>query len=160
LPLQSQRLYDAKEVRFRAYLSPAHRRPSVVVGAALRPTKVRQGQTLTLFVQACIAPTWHIYGTEDSAGEAILTTLKLKPTQGVEPVGSWTYPRAKPATEGTTFHYQGTVTFRQQLRVAAGATPGPLEVTCEFGYQACDPFHCRPPEKLVVKASVEVVAKD
>jgi hypothetical protein len=52
------------------------------------------------------------------------------------------------------------VTFRQQLRVAAGAAPGPLEVTCEFGYQACDPFRCRPPAMLVLKASAEVVAKD
>jgi hypothetical protein len=52
------------------------------------------------------------------------------------------------------------VTFRQQLRVPAGAAPGPLEVTCEFDYQVCDPFHCRPPAKLLLKASAEVVAKD
>jgi hypothetical protein len=132
----------------------------IVVGTALRPAKVRPGQSLTLFVQACIAPTWHISGTQDSAGEAIPTTLKLKRTEGVEPVGSWTYPPAKPAADGPASHYEGTVTFRQQLRVAADAAPGPLEVTCEFDYQACDPFRCRPPAKLVLKASAEVVAKD
>jgi hypothetical protein len=32
----------------------------VVVGAALHPAKVRPSQTVTLFVQARIAPTWYI----------------------------------------------------------------------------------------------------
>jgi hypothetical protein len=52
------------------------------------------------------------------------------------------------------------LTFRQPLRVAAGAAPGPLEVICEFDYQACDPFRCLPPAKVVLKASAEVVAQD
>jgi Disulphide bond corrector protein DsbC len=132
----------------------------VVVGAALRPANVRPGQTLTLFVQARTAPTWHIYGTESSAGEAIPTTLRLKRAEGVEPVGSWMSPPAKPAADGPASHYEGTVTFRHQFRVAAGAAPGPLDVTCEFAYQACDPFHCRPPAKVVLKAGAEVVAQD
>ena len=62
---------------------PSPARP-VAFGAAVRPAKVRPGETLILFVQACIAPTWHIYSAEDPAGEAIPTTLKLKLPQGVE----------------------------------------------------------------------------
>ena len=132
----------------------------VVVAAALRPTEVRPGDTLTLFVQVRIAPTWHIYAVDGSPGENIPTSLKLKVPEGVQPVGSWTYPQAKPAASGQGSHYEGTVTFRQQLRIAAGATPGPLAVTCEFDYQACDPFTCRPPAKLALKASAEVIAHD
>lgn len=132
----------------------------VVAGAALRPAKVRPGESLTLFVQARVAPTWHIYGAQGSTGEAIPTTLNLNLPAGVELDGTWIYPPAKPAAGGPGLVYEGTVTFRQKLRVASGAAPGPLEVTCEFGYQVCTPFSCRPPAKLVLKASAEVVAKD
>jgi hypothetical protein len=132
----------------------------VAVGATLRPVKVRPGQTMTLFVQARIAPTWHIYGTEDSASEAIPTTLKLEQAKGIEPVGSWTSPPGKRAAGTPASHYEGTVTFQHQLRVTAGAAPGPLEVTCEFGYQACDPFRCQLPAKLVLKARAEVFTQD
>ena len=50
--------------------------------------------------------------------------------------------------------------FRQQLRLETGISPGPIEVICEFAYQACDPFSCRPPEQLVLKARAEVIAND
>jgi hypothetical protein len=131
--------------------SPAN---PVAVAAALRPSKVRPGETLTFIVQAKMAPAWHIYAVEGSAGEAVPTRLRLKPPAGVELVGGWLNPRAQSA------HYEGTVTFRQPLRMATDAKPGPLDITCVFDYQACDAFSCRPPASLVLKASAEVVAKD
>src|SRR5438874_12335151 len=33
----------------------------VIAAAALRPAKVRPGETVVFFIQARIAPTWHIY---------------------------------------------------------------------------------------------------
>jgi hypothetical protein len=138
---------------------PTPARP-VIIGAALRPAKVRAGGTLTLYVQVRIAPTWHIYGPEGSPDGNAPTTLTPTLPRGVEEVGPWTYPEARTAAGGKGPVYEGTVLFRQRLRVAAGTAPGPLDVCCGFSYQACDPFSCQPPANLFVQARAEVVAND
>jgi DsbC/DsbD-like thiol-disulfide interchange protein len=132
----------------------------VVVGAALRPAKVPAGGTLTLYVQARIAPTWHIYGANVTPSGNAPTTLTLQLPRGIEPAGPWVYPEGTTPANGAGVQYGGRVTFRRHLRVADDARPGPVEVRCEFGYQACDPFSCQPPATRVVTAAAEVVAKD
>jgi DsbC/DsbD-like thiol-disulfide interchange protein len=131
----------------------------VVVGTAVRPATVKPGQRTILYFQVRIARTWHIYG-EKSSGEAIPTTLKLLPHKGIEPIGSWQYPPGKTNADGSAPHYEDAVTFQQQLRVRAGTAPGPLEVKCEIGYQACDPFHCLPPTRKEIKVVVVVTGNN
>jgi DsbC/DsbD-like thiol-disulfide interchange protein len=134
-----------------------NRAKPVTVAAAVRPAKVRPGGTLVLYVQARIAPTWHIYGAAGSPSGNAPTTLKLQVPTDMEAGGPWSYPKA---TEGAEVRYEGTVTFRRHIRVADGAAPGAHALRCEFNYQACDPFSCLPPASLVATASAEVVAND
>jgi hypothetical protein len=53
--------------------------------------------------------------------------------------------------------YEGKLEFRRTLRVGADATPGPIEVACELGYQACDPRSCRAPAKETLITKAEIV---
>jgi DsbC/DsbD-like thiol-disulfide interchange protein len=135
---------------------PTDRQP-VVAGAALRPAKIQPGGTMTIVVQVKIAPTWHIYAADADQGTSIPTTLKLKLPKGIAAKGEWSYPQATKSRDVEGSIYEGELTFRRTLNVASDVSTGPLEVACEFGYQACDPFMCRPPAKLALKAKAEIV---
>ncbi len=135
---------------------PNSQRP-VVAGAALQPAQVKPGQTVTLVVQAQTAPSWHIYAAQNPTGTGIATSLKWHWPEGVEPVGDWSYPKARLGGDGQNLIYDGELTFRRQLRIAANTRPGTLRLTGELGYQACDPFVCRPPATLKLEATAEVV---
>jgi DsbC/DsbD-like thiol-disulfide interchange protein len=134
---------------------PSARKP-LVAGAALSAPKVRAGETVTLVVRAKLAPTWHIYAADETSGGNIPTTLKLNLPDGVEAVGDWSYPAATRTKDVEGAIYEGDLTFRRKLRIAGDAAPGSIQVTCELGYQACDPFSCRAPDKLSLKAKAEV----
>jgi DsbC/DsbD-like thiol-disulfide interchange protein len=136
---------------------PTDQKP-VEAGAELRPARVRPGEQLTLVVQVKIAPTWHIYPAEGSPGTGVPTTLTLKLPEGVEPAGPWTYPKATPVPGGQGLVHEGTVTFRRPLRVSGRAAAGPVRVECVLGFQACDPFSCRPPATLGLRAGADIVA--
>jgi hypothetical protein len=128
----------------------------VVAEAELSPSKAEAGEALNLVVRVKIAPTWHIYSAGGSGGPGIPTTLKLKLPKGVEPEGEWTHPESIPASDGQKI-YEGSVEFRRKLRVDRDAARGTIRVTCEFGYQACDPRSCQPPTRVEVEAKSEVI---
>jgi DsbC/DsbD-like thiol-disulfide interchange protein len=134
---------------------PTDRRP-VVAGAAISPAKVRAGDTVTLVVQVKTASKWHIYAADMPTEGSIPTTLKLKLPDGVQAKGKWSYPSAVQNRNGEGWVYEGDLTFRRALTLASDVPAGQIEVTCEFGYQACDPSSCKPPAKLSLKAKVEV----
>jgi Disulphide bond corrector protein DsbC len=71
-------------------------------------------------------------------------------------VGDWTYPKSRRGSDGQVI-YEGKVEFRHELRVGSDAGRGPIQVTCELGYQACDPHSCRPPTTVTLKAEAEVI---
>jgi DsbC/DsbD-like thiol-disulfide interchange protein len=135
---------------------PSTQQP-VVAGAALSPTRVRPGDTLVLTVQVKLAPTWHLYAPEGRHGSGMPVSLKAQLPAGVETAGDWVYPKAAVNLKDQSRVYEDAVIFRYALKVAADARPGPLRVTCEFGYQVCDPFSCRPPTTEKLEASAEVV---
>jgi len=53
--------------------------------------------------------------------------------------------------------YAGTVEFRRRLHVNKATKAGPIVATCTLGYQACDPFSCRPPAEAALEVKVDVV---
>jgi hypothetical protein len=71
-------------------------------------------------------------------------------------VGDWSYPVAERGQDGQMI-YEGTAEFHRNLRVGRVTAPGRIEVVCEFGYQACDPHSCRPPNTTELVAKAEVV---
>jgi hypothetical protein len=127
----------------------------VVAAAELSPAKVHPGETFTLIIRVKTAPSWHIYAVEGSSGPSVPTTLKLKLPEHVVADGDWTYPEATRASDRQMI-YEGEIAFRRALRVDASAASGPIEVACELGYQACDPFSCRLPTGLELKTQAEV----
>jgi DsbC/DsbD-like thiol-disulfide interchange protein len=129
----------------------------VSTAAALFPTRARVGESLTLVVQIKTAPRWHIYAPGALSGTGMPTNLKLQLPSGVEAFGDWTCPPPHPGTSGQGPIYQGSVRFARRLAISHQMISGPITVTCELGYQACDPFSCRPPETVALKATTEIV---
>ena len=125
--------------------------------AALFPTRARAGESLTFVVQIKTASRWHIYPTGAVSGTEMPTTLKLQLPSGVEAVGDWIYPAPHPGASGQGPIYEGSVKFIRRLAINRQKVSRPINVTCELGYQACDPFSCRPPETVVLKATAEIV---
>lgn len=54
--------------------------------------------------------------------------------------------------------YDKEVTFWLKIRLAAGAKPGPLQLTAQMRYQLCTDKECLPPKKVAASASVEIAA--
>jgi hypothetical protein len=129
----------------------------VTAGATFMPARVRPGEFLALVVQVKTAPRWHIYAGGAFSGTGMATTLKLELPEGIATAGDWTYPPPVPASDRLSHIYEGTVEFRRQLKSSPRVPLGPIRVTCELSYQACDPFSCRPPEKVALKATAEIV---
>jgi len=130
----------------------------VLTAAVLFPARARVGESLTLVVQIKTAPRWHIYATGALSGTGMPTTLKLQLPPGVEAIGNWSCPPPKPGADGHDPIYQGSVKFTRRLAINRQKDHlGSINVTCELGYQACDPFSCRPPETVDLKATAEIV---
>ena len=127
----------------------------IVAHAEISPATARAGETLELIVRVKVAATWHIYAVGGSHGPGVSTTLNLTLPKGVEAQGEWACPQSVRGKDGQMI-YEGTLEFRRRLRVAKGAAEGPIDVCCEFAYQACDPFSCRLPtnERLTAKGVV------
>jgi DsbC/DsbD-like thiol-disulfide interchange protein len=128
----------------------------VVATAFLRPAKGGPGDTLDLVVEIQIAAGWHIYAVGALAGTAIPTSLAEKLPEGTEAAGAWQYPKAASAPDAPGEIYDGRLTFRRPLKITERARAGRIDVTCELTYQACDPFHCLPPQTLSLLARGEV----
>jgi hypothetical protein len=134
---------------------PDARRP-VVARVELSPGTVKAGETLDLIVRVRMAPTWHIYAAEGAKGPGIPTTMKLRLPEGIKPEGDWAYPEAIRGSDGQVI-YEEAVEFRRKLRVDGDAAQGTIRVLCEFGYQACDPHSCRPPNTEELEGTAEVI---
>jgi DsbC/DsbD-like thiol-disulfide interchange protein len=136
---------------------PTGDRP-VVAAAVLQPGRPQPGQSVTLVVEVRTAPGWHIYAVEPGSGPVVPTSLTLKLPIGWTAAGEWVRPEAVSNLDGPGKIYEGAFAFRRPLTVSGQAAPGPVELACELRYQACDPFGCRPPATLIVRARAEVVA--
>jgi len=138
-----------------AVAEPDARHP-VVATAELTPAMGHPGQSSVITIRVKLAPDWHIYAAEGSNGSGIHTTLELRLPDAIEADGEWSYPKPIPGSDGQMI-YQGALEFRRKVRVKPDAAAGPISVTCELGYQACNPVSCQPPTKLELVARAEVV---
>ena len=75
----------------------------------------------------------------------------------LEALGEWSYPKPIPGPDNQ-MTYEGAVEFRHEFRVKSDAAAGRVSVTCELGYQACDPVSCRAPTKVELAAPLEIAA--
>ena len=134
---------------------PDTERP-VTATAELSPATINPGESSAIVIRVKMAPAWHIYSAEGSNGPGVSTTLTLTLPEGLEADGPWLYPKTISGSDNEMI-YQGSLEFRRKLRVRTDAATGPVSVTCEFGYQACDPVSCRPPAKVLLSAKAEIL---
>jgi hypothetical protein len=127
----------------------------VVATAELSPALGHPGESSLLVIRVKTAPAWHIYPAGGSNGSGVPTSLKLELPDALQCAEEWSFPEPISGSNGTRI-YQGTLEFRRKLRIKPDAAAGPIRVTCELGYQACDAFSCRPPTKLELVASAQI----
>lgn len=134
---------------------PTAERP-VVATATLRPNKGSNGDALDLVIEIRIAAGWHIYAVDAPAGSALPTSIVEKLPQGIEVAGAWQYPKHISSPEAPGGIYEDRLTLRRPLKITQNAQAGRIDVSCELIYQACDPFHCLPPQTLTLSAKGEI----
>jgi DsbC/DsbD-like thiol-disulfide interchange protein len=140
----------------------AEKQPEGPVTASIDadPRQLRPGDPFHLIVRARIAPGWHIYAVDKPAAAASRTSLEIEVPQGIERAGEWILPQASPDATlpgDLSFIYDGAVTFRSPLRVAADAAAGEKTIRCVLEYQACDRFSCRPPTETALLTTIRIV---
>ena len=128
----------------------------VVATAELRPVKGRAGDTIDLVVEIRIFAGWHIYAVDTASGGAIPTSIVEKLPDGIKAAGEWQYPKADSSPMSPGRIYEGRLTFRRPLKITERAPAGRIDVSCELTFQACDLFHCLPPQTLSLSARGEV----
>lgn len=169
-----RRMYFSDVAGYRWYLTPAELTPRespfelprdptpaepVVAAACAQPQCLAPGEAFTLTIHVRTAPTWHIYAHEAGTTSKARTELALELPPGIEAAGDWQYPPAHSDPVSGEAILEGRLEFHQQLRVVPSAQPGKHKISATLRYQCCDPFQCRPPEKLGVACEVEVVAR-
>ena len=105
-----------------------------------------------IVLKATMSDGWHIYGFTKPTDDASMypTVLTLVPAPGVEPVGDWI--PSKVAAEHFDEMLQlrltwwdGTVEFRHEFMLAAGATGADIDATA--AYMLCNAQSCTAPTK-------------
>ena len=130
----------------------------VTIGAGIGPAKLRPGERAVIEVRAKMAPTWHIYGT-NQPGPSIPTSFQLALPTGVTEDGDWQFEPAEVTSIAgeTAFVYHDEVSFRKQLQIDSNMPAGALEIICDVNYQACTNSACLPPAKVKLAVEAEVV---
>jgi DsbC/DsbD-like thiol-disulfide interchange protein len=129
-------------------------RRRVEAGAALDPHTWRAGEMGDAVVLVRIAPGWHIYPLNSATGPFTPTTLTGDAPAGAAWAGPW---RAQ--DDAGRDVYEDSVTFVRPLRLAGDMAPGPITVSIELTYGACDAFSCLPPKVVTLTAAGEVVTR-
>jgi hypothetical protein len=130
----------------------------VVATAAVRPRRVKAGESLTLTVDVRVAAGWHINAVRGGRETAIPTRLELKLPPGIAATADWVLPQPDVAEQARGPVYRGAITFRRTLKVTEKATVGNVDVFCNLTYQACDENQCLRPTTIKLRAPLEVAS--
>ncbi len=120
--------------------------------------RVAPGAHATLRMTAKLEPGWHLYSLV--VPEPIIpTSIALAANPAVESLGIY-QPQAKTAFDKNfgfdVATYEGGAVFLVDLQLAGTAKPGPLELTANVRYQACNDKMCLPPRRATATASIVV----
>lgn len=118
-----------------------------------------RGSTAQIAVVMTIRDGFHVNARDKSAEYLIATDLKGQPQAGFT-LGEVIYPKGQ--LENFTFSktplnvYQGKVTLRVPLSIAASAPLGDQRIALKLRYQACSREVCLPPVTLPLEAALHV----
>jgi DsbC/DsbD-like thiol-disulfide interchange protein len=137
--------------------------PRDVVSATAYPSydPVARGHEMQLAVVVKIKEGFHMNSRKPTLDYLIPTDLKIEAPTGFQP-GEVSYPEGQNRTFSFSKNqplnvYEGTITLRLPLKVAASAPTGKQEIPLKLHYQACNQEVCLPPVTIKLSADVNVV---
>lgn len=137
----------------------AQRLDPVKWSLSVEPASVPPGGAFVARLTATIEAGWHLYSLSTPAGGPIPTTLRLADHPSVaryriyQPPPKRTFdPNFKLDVEA----YENRVEFLLEVELRPDAAAGPLELTAQARYQACDARQCLLPVRRTAAAVVRV----
>ncbi len=129
---------------------------------AVEPQAAPPGAKVLARLTARIDPGWHLYSMSTPKGGPIPTTIRLPDQPALagwriyqpQPVRKFD-PNFKLATEV----FDGDVFFLLEIELAKAASAGPLELTAQARYQACDEKQCLLPVRKTATVTLTVDPK-
>jgi DsbC/DsbD-like thiol-disulfide interchange protein len=96
--------------------------------------------SLQLFIDLRITPSWHIYAVDGDSGPYSPTAFELELPSGVEMAGEWTYPDTQTYVGSGILAqvYEGNVSFRADLKLRKSISVENQTIRCRIEYQACN----------------------
>ncbi len=122
-------------------------------------TSVAPGGTVLARLTAKLDPGWHLYSPSTPPGGPIPTTLKLEDNPAISKTSF--YQPAPGRKLDPNFNidvewFEHSAVFLVTAEVAKDRVAGPLELTAQVRYQACDDRQCLPPRKKTASLTVNV----
>lgn len=121
--------------------------------------KIAPGGHLTARLTARLEPGWHLYSPTTPPGGPIPTALKLADNAAVEKASIYQpKPERKfdPNFNIEVEWFEKEVVFLADTAIKKDAAAGPLELTAQVRYQACNDRLCLPPKKKSASLTVTV----
>ncbi len=121
--------------------------------------KVAPGSKMILRLTARLEPGWHLYSPTTPPGGPIPTTLKLDEIPAIEKASIY---QPKPDRKfDPNFNldvewFEKEAVFLIATDFKSTAAPGPVELTAQVRYQACDDKQCLPPRKKSAALSLAI----
>jgi DsbC/DsbD-like thiol-disulfide interchange protein len=109
----------------------------------------REGRVFYI-LEVSLAPGWHITTAAPEGTPVPPLELTIDGGTGLQTIGDWIRPTAKPGALPGQLQYAGTVRFARELRI--DETSASREITGAIVYQACDAKRCLPPATKSAKA--------
>jgi thiol:disulfide interchange protein len=122
-------------------------------------SKVAPGSQIVLKLTAKLDPGWHLYSPTTPSGGPIPTSLGLADTPAVEKVAVFQPPpdrKFDPNFNLDVEWFEKEADFLVVATIKRDAQAGPLELTAQVRYQACDDRQCLPPRKKTASTTVTV----
>jgi uncharacterized protein YyaL (SSP411 family) len=130
-------------------------RGPVKVEAFCAHLEASPGDTVPLALRITIDPGWHV----QARGPGRLTSTRVALESEGAALEDVRYPPARPfRVEGSEPipAWDGTVLVAAGLRIAADAEAGPLAVSVQVAFQACDDRRCLAPQKVSLPVKLNV----
>ena len=131
------------------------------VSWSMEPATGAPGGRVLLKLTAKLAEGWHLYSPTTPKGGPIPTTISLADSPVIESYKLFE-PRperkADPNFGIDTETFAGDVVFVFEVLLKKDAPVGPVELTANTRYQACNEKECRPPKKKPAVATLTVAS--
>ncbi len=121
--------------------------------------KAPPGAKVITRLTATAAPGWHLYSLSTPKGGPIPTTIAIAANPSIGGFEVWQPKperRFDPNFSLDVETFENETVFILPVEIKKDATPGPLEITAQVRYQACDDKQCLPPRKKTASVSVTV----